>query len=73
MNLKQKVSAETGQPVPKCWVTECNYTVALCGTGEHAMYQVTAPRGRAPFAYTPAKNEVKRIIINHKAIQNDCD
>ena len=71
MQLKQKMHFETGQPVPRCWTTECGYMVALCGVGEHAMYQITAPRARMPFAYTHVKNEVKRIIMNDKAAQND--
>lgn len=66
MKLKQKIHHETDMPIPRCWVTECKYTVALCGTGEHARYQITAPGDRAPFAYTPAKAEVRKIIINHK-------
>lgn len=66
MNLKQKIHHETNQPIPRCWVTDCKYTVAMCGTGDHARYQITAPMGRAPFAYTPNKAEVRKIIINHK-------
>lgn len=66
MKLSQKISSETGQAIPRCWVTECKYTVAMCGTGDHARYQITAPMGRAPFAYTPSKAEVRNIIINHK-------
>ena len=67
MKLKQKIHHKTQKPIPRCWVTECKYTVALCGTEDHAMYQITAPGDRAPFAYTPAKAEVRKIIINHKA------
>ena len=66
MNLKQKIHHETNLPIPRCWTTDCNYTVALCGIGDHAGYQITAPMGRAPFAYTPNKGEVRKIIINHK-------
>lgn len=66
MKLKQKTDAKTNMPVPRCWVTDCNYTVALCGIDDHARYQITAPMGRAPFAYTPSKAEVRKIIINHK-------
>ena len=66
LSLKQKIHHETDMPIPRCWVTECKYTVALCGTGEHARYQITAPGDRAPFAYTPVKAEVRKIIINHK-------
>lgn len=66
MKLKQKIHHETDMPIPRCWVTECKYTVALCGTGEYARYQITAPGDRAPFAYTPVKAEVRKIIINHK-------
>lgn len=67
MKLKQKINRETNKPLPRCWVTDCNYTVAMCRIGDDAMYQVTAPMGRTPFAYTPSKAEVKKIIINHKA------
>ena len=68
MNLKQKIHHETNLPVPRCWVTECKYTVALTGPAGEPMYQITAPGDRAPFAYTPAKNEVKKIIMNHKEL-----
>lgn len=66
MKLKQKVNHESNQPVPKCWTTDCGYTVAMCGIGESAMYIVSAPRTSSPFAYTPNKSEVRNIIINHK-------
>ena len=68
MNLKQKIHHETDMPIPRCWVTECKYTVALTGPAGEPMYQITAPGDRAPFAYTPAKNEVKKIIMNHKEL-----
>ena len=68
MKLKQKINHESNKPVPRCWTTDCNYTVAMCGVGENAMYIISAPMGRAPFAYTPAKNEVKKIIMNHKEL-----
>lgn len=67
LTLKQKRSAENNKPIPRCWVTECAYTVAACGPAEDLVYQVTAPRDRAPFAYTPNKAEVKKLIMNHKA------
>lgn len=74
MKLKQKVSAETGKPVPKCWVIECNYTVAFCKTSEKGgMYQVLAPKRSKPFAYTQDKNEVRMIIKLHKEQQVDSD
>ena len=66
MKLKQKINHESNKPVPRCWVTECKYTVAACGPKDELVYQVTAPGGRAPFAYTPVKAEVRKIIINHK-------
>ena len=66
--LKQKIHYETNMPIPRCWITECRYTVAACGPKDELVYQVTAPMGRAPFAYTPAKNEVKKIIMNHKEL-----
>lgn len=66
MKLKQKISHETNKPIPRCWVTECKYTVARTGPDGEPMYQITAPGDRAPFAYTPAKAEVRKIIINHK-------
>lgn len=67
VKLKQKIHHETDMPIPRCWVTDCAYTVAACGPAEDLVYQVTAPRDRAPFAYTPNKAEVKRIIMTHKA------
>lgn len=66
MKLKQKIHHETDMPIPRCWVTECKYTVALTGPAGEPMYQITAPGDRAPFAYTPVKAEVRKIIINHK-------
>lgn len=68
MKLKQKIHHETDMPIPRCWVTECKYTVARTGPDGEPMYQITAPGDRAPFAYTPAKAEVRKIIINHKAV-----
>lgn len=65
--LKQKISFETNKPIPRCWVTECGYIVAACGPAEDLMYQVSAPGNSEPFAYTPAKAEVKKIIITHKS------
>lgn len=69
MKLKQKISYETNMPIPRCWITECKYTVAACGPKDDLVYQVTAPQGRRPFAYTPRKGEVKSIILTHKAAQ----
>lgn len=66
MKLKQKIHHETDMPIPRCWVTECKYTVARTGPDGEPMYQITAPGDRAPFAYTPNKAEVRKIIINHK-------
>ena len=66
MKLKQKIHYETNMPIPRCWVTECKYTVALTGPAGEPMYQITAPGDRAPFAYPPVKAEVRKIIINHK-------
>lgn len=67
LTLKQKIHHETDMPIPRCWITECKYTVACCGIGDNTMYQITAPMGRAPFAYTPSKAEVRKIIKIHKA------
>lgn len=69
MKLSQKISSETDQAIPRCWITDCKYTVACCGIGENKMYQITAPMGRAPFAYTPSKAEVRKIIKIHKSSQ----
>lgn len=66
LSLKQKIHHETDMPIPRCWVTECKYTVARTGPDSEPMYQITAPGDRAPFAYTPVKAEVRKIIINHK-------
>jgi len=74
VKLKQKINAETNKPIHACWVTECGYTVALCKTAPgKGMYQISAPRTRAPFAYTPNKNEVRTIIVTHKEQKSDFD
>lgn len=67
ISLKRKRSPETNEQMKRCWVSDCHYTVALCGIGNDARYQVTAPQDRKPFAYTPRKDEVKSIILTHKA------
>ena len=66
MKLKQKIHHETDMPIPRCWVTDCGYTVAMCGIGESAMYIVSAPRTSSPFAYTKNKRDVRKIITDHK-------
>ena len=66
---KQQVNRD-GDKVENCWVTECKYTVARCFVGSAERYMVTAPGERAPFAYTPSKGEILKIIINHKQAQN---
>ena len=68
LKLKQKRSFETNKPIPRCWVTDCNYIVAASGPKEDLMYHVTAPQQRLPFAYTPNKAEVKKLIVTHKKL-----
>lgn len=70
IKFKQKEDHRTGRDIPDCWISDCYYTVARCKTGEDSvMYQITAPRGGKPFAYTPNRREVKKIIAVHKKEQ----
>lgn len=72
LSLKPKVCFKTDKVIPRCWVTECRYTVAFCITdpaNKKGTYQITAPRNQTPFAYTPRKEEVKRLIKVHKKEQ----
>ena len=66
MKLRQANSRENGKPIPRCWTTECGYTVALCGVDDHAVYIVSAPRTGTPFLYTKNKADVKKSILKHK-------
>lgn len=66
---KQQVNRD-GDKVENCWVTECKYTVARCFDGATERFMITAPGERAPLAYTPSKDEILKIIINHKQVQN---
>ena len=43
------------------WETEHGYIVAVCKTPDK-IYQVSRPRESRPFAYTPDRDEVARLI-----------
>ena len=43
------------------WETEHGYIIAVCKTPD-PVYQITRPKGSAPFAYTQDKTQVKRLI-----------
>jgi len=43
------------------WETEHGYIIAVCKTPD-PVYQITRPKGSAPFAYTPDKTEVRKLI-----------
>lgn len=60
MKFKQRTSTS--------WETEAGYIVAVCKTPDK-VYQVTRPRESAPFAYTPDRDEVTRLIRLDSAIK----
>lgn len=51
-----------GKVIPTCWETDTGYTLAECRLPE-ARYVVTRPNGRAPFAYTPDRDQVPALIL----------
>lgn len=50
-----------GQIIPNCWETDNGYTVAEVRTPE-VIYTVTRPGEKAPFAYTPDRQQVAALI-----------
>jgi hypothetical protein len=56
-----------GNPIPHCWITDSGYTVAECRIPE-CRYTITRPGGDLPFAYTPDKGEVVRLIAADKEV-----
>lgn len=50
-----------GRVIPRCWLSECGYTVAECRLPEQR-FTVTRPGGSAPFAYVGSLEEVERMI-----------
>lgn len=47
--------------IPRCWETDTGYTLAECRLPE-ARYVITRPGGKAPFAYTPDRDQVPALI-----------
>jgi len=43
------------------WETEHGYIIAVCKTPD-TVYQITRPRESGPFAYTPDKTQVRKLI-----------
>jgi len=43
------------------WETEHGYIIAVCKTPD-TVYQITRPRESSPFAYTPDKTQVRKLI-----------
>ena len=50
-----------GQIIPHCWETSNGYTVAEVRT-PMVTYTVTRPGEKAPFAYTPDRQQVTGVI-----------
>lgn len=59
-----KVDPETNLPIPNCWISQHNYTVAVCLTPER-VFQVTAPKSSKPFAHLTDRNKVELLIKAH--------
>lgn len=56
-----------GQLVPRCWVTDCGYTVAELRADDLVAFAVTAPGGTAPLAYRVTRDDVLAVIEAHQA------
>lgn len=52
-----------GEAVKNCWVNDEGYKVAQCLIENKSIFQITAPKDSHPFAYTPRKEEVRKIIL----------
>lgn len=50
-------------PVRYSWKTNNGYTISECWLDQKIIYQITAPKDSFPFAYTPEKKEVRKIIL----------
>ena len=55
-----------GVEMNNCWFSECGYTLAQVGGGE-ARYTLTRPGDDVPFAYTPNKGDIGRLVRADKA------
>jgi hypothetical protein len=55
-----------GVVMNNCWLSECGYTLALSG-GENARYTLARPGEAVPFAYTPDKGDIGRLVRADKA------
>ena len=55
-----------GRVIPRCWLSECGYTVAECRLPEQR-FVVTRPGGAVPFAYCGTRDEVTAKILAAKA------
>ena len=72
LKWKQKTNKD-GDLVNNCWLTECGYTVAKCFIGDESVYQVTAPKERAPLAHPRTKADVVKVINLDKELRSDRD
>ena len=62
MSIKWRAKRNAqGQIIPNCWETDNGYTVAEVRTPE-VIYTVTRPGEKAPFAYTPDRQQVAALI-----------
>lgn len=52
-----------GEVIKDCWVNEDGYKVAQCRIENKIIFQITAPKDSHPFAYTPQRKEVRKIIL----------
>lgn len=57
--------------IPRCWLTECGYTVAefRIGDGEVVTLAVTRPGESAPWAYCDTRDQVVVMINADKAAE----
>lgn len=44
------------------WVTKNGYVITECKGEKNTIYRITAPDDKYPFAYTPVRSEVAKII-----------
>lgn len=59
-----------GHRIKLCWKTTEGYSIAECRLENKIVYHITAPKGTHPFAYTPLKSEVRKIIFTDMASRN---
>lgn len=72
LTWKQKRTKD-GEKIKGCWVSGCGYTLARCQVGADVVYQVSAPRERAPFAHVCTRKEVVMVINIDKELRSDRD